>query len=189
MFLIVGLGNPGGQYQRTRHNVGFIAADILSDRYNFFWTKSSKFKSDIAEGHIYGNKVMLCKPATFMNLSGQAVRIIATYYKIPPKKILVIYDDVDLKLGQIRCKVGGGSAGHNGIKSIDQELGNLDYFRIRIGIGRPENSNLAIADYVLQQMLLEEEQIIIDRLKLLGDNINLLFTGDMDKFKKACEAT
>lgn len=183
MFLIVGLGNPGRQYEATRHNVGFMAVDFLSDRYNFLWSNKSKFNSDLAEGSALGIKVILCKPTTYMNLSGQAVQSIASYYKIPFNKITIIHDDIDLELGKIRYKTGGGSGGHNGIKSIDQMLGTNEYSRIRIGVGRPQNDKIDTADFVLQNFLNDEEKIIEDKLSFLSNNIELLLQGEIEKFK------
>jgi PTH1 family peptidyl-tRNA hydrolase len=183
MFLIVGLGNPGRQYQATRHNVGFMAVDFLSDRYNFSWSNKSKFNSDIAEGNALGNKIILCKPTTYMNLIGQAVQPIVSYYKITAPKIIVIHDDMDLAFGKIRCKIGGGSGGHNGIKSIDQMLGTNEYLRIKIGVGRPQNDNEHPSDFLLQNFFSDEQIIIDNKLATLADNMELLLQGKMDEFK------
>jgi PTH1 family peptidyl-tRNA hydrolase len=183
MFLIVGLGNPGRQYINTRHNVGFMAVDFLSDRYNFSWGNKSKFSSEIAEGKIGASKILLSKPTTYMNLSGQAVEAIASYYKIGIDKVIVIHDDIDLEFGKIRCKIGGGSGGHNGLKSIDQMLNN-NYLRIRLGIGRSSNINVSTADFVLQDFFDDEKNKIIDNLSFLSDNIELLLQDLLEKFKE-----
>lgn len=149
MLLIVGLGNPGRQYTNTRHNAGFMAVDILSDRLYFSsFSENNKFKGEIATGEAFGDKAILLKPTTYMNLSGEAVGAVAHYYKIPLDRIIVIHDDIDLKLGDMRVKCGGGHAGHNGLRSIDAHLGK-EYWRFRIGVGRPEGRE-DVADYVLQ---------------------------------------
>ena len=131
MFLIVGLGNPGAEYDKTRHNAGFMAADALHACYRFAPYKS-KFDGLIAEGQINGEKVFLLKPQTYMNLSGNSVVKAANFYKILPQNIVVIHDDLDLPAGKIKAKTGGGAGGHNGLKSIDAAI-TPDYHRIRLG--------------------------------------------------------
>ena len=130
MYLVVGLGNPGEEYSKTRHNIGFMAADEIHSRYNFTPFKS-KFEGLIAEGTIDNNKVLLLKPQTFMNLSGNSVSKVAKFYKIPVQNIVVIHDDKDLALGKLKAKNGGSAGGHNGLKNIDSHLTN-QYNRIRI---------------------------------------------------------
>jgi len=147
MFLVVGLGNPGTEYQNTRHNVGFMAADVIFSRYKFFPFKS-KFDGLIAEGQIADEKVLLLKPQTFMNLSGNSVVKAALFYKILPENIIVIHDDIDLNLGQLKAKIGGGAGGHNGLKSIDANI-TPNYNRIRIGVGHPLAKGPEVIDYVL----------------------------------------
>ena len=158
IFLIVGLGNPGKNYETTRHNIGFMAIDYIADKYKLTLSDKSKFKADIAQGTLPGidskgsafsSKVILCKPLTFMNLSGQSVSLLATYYKIPAQNMIIIHDEIDIDFAKVRTKIGGGSAGHNGIKSIDKEFGDKNYHRVRLGISRPENKNFEISDYVL----------------------------------------
>lgn len=145
--LVVGLGNPGGEYAMTRHNVGFMAVDMLAG-------DGVKWKSEknalVARADIDGRRVIFAKPQTFMNNSGVAVQALMTYYKIPLENIVVIHDDMDIPVGDCREKVGGGSAGHNGIRSIDAHVGR-DYRRIRIGIGHPRDFGLPMdpADWVL----------------------------------------
>jgi len=147
MILIVGLGNPGNEYKNTRHNVGFMAIDFMAGK-DANWKKEKNAMTTRVE--INGANVMLVKPQTFMNNSGEAVGPLMAFYKIPLENLIVIHDDMDLKLGDIREKVGGGSAGHNGIKSIDNAVGN-EYKRIRIGIGHPRDFDSPIdpADWVL----------------------------------------
>ena len=146
-FLVVGLGNPGAQYANTRHNVGFMAVDALAGG-DVTW-KSEK-NALVVRREFDGRRVIFVKPQTFMNNSGVAVHGVMTFYKIPLENVIVIHDDMDLKIGEMREKVGGGSAGHNGIKSIDANVGR-EYRRIRIGIGHPRDFDLPMdaADWVL----------------------------------------
>jgi PTH1 family peptidyl-tRNA hydrolase len=150
MFLIVGLGNPGSEYLFTRHNVGFMFADYLIDLLRMP-AERSKFSSVYSETNVnadrFKGKVMIQKPQTFMNKSGISVHQIVSFYKICPNRIVVIHDDIDLPPFEIRSKFGGGSGGHNGLKSIDEAIGR-DYWRIRIGVGRPQLKE-QVADYVL----------------------------------------
>lgn len=146
MFLLVGLGNPGGQYAGNRHNIGFMAVDEIHRRHGFPAFRS-KFRGEIAEGTIDGVKTLLVKPATFMNESGRSVQEVCRFYKINPSDIAVIYDELDLPPGKVRVKTGGGSGGHNGIKSIDAHIGPA-YRRVRLGIGHPGDKAL-VSNYVL----------------------------------------
>ncbi len=150
MWLIVGLGNPGPKYELTRHNIGFLAIDALCDKYALGDMKSS-FHGNFLKGSIEGEPVVLLKPETFMNKSGQSVLPAAQFFKVPLEKIVVIHDDLDLKLGELRIKKGGGNSGHNGLKDISQALGN-DYIRVRLGIGRPIHKG-SEADFVLNPFL------------------------------------
>ncbi len=147
MFLIVGLGNPGTEYAKTRHNVGFMVADALADKYGFSPFRN-KFDGLIAEGKIGSEKVYLLKPQTYMNLSGNSVVKAAAFYKILPQNIVVIHDDMDLPVGKLKAKIGGGAGGHNGLKSIDAAV-TPNYNRIRIGVGHPQGSGEAVVNYVL----------------------------------------
>lgn len=183
MFLIVGLGNPGDNYEKTRHNAGFMAVDFISSRHNFSWTHKSKFNADIATGIIRDYKIVLCKPITFMNLSGNAVLPLMSYYKILRNNIIVIHDDIDLELGELKCKIGGSSAGHNGLKSIDGVIGP-DYCRIRIGVGKPERDRVNTADYVLGRFSNEELLFLQQKYEIISQNIELLFAFELEKFKK-----
>ena len=157
-FLIVGLGNPGREYGATRHNIGFIALDYVADKYNIIFSNKSKFKADLAQGIIEGFtkdknkfsvKVILCKPLTFMNLSGESVSKVMAYYKVPVQRLIVLHDEIDIDFVKIKTKLSGSSAGHNGIRSIDKCLSDTNYYRIRLGVGRPSNKNINISDYVL----------------------------------------
>ena len=167
--LIVGLGNPGAEYERTRHNVGFMAVKHLAGA-DAHW-RGELFAKTFAT-NVDGCRVIFAMPQTFMNDSGRAVRAIMDFYKIPIENLFVIHDDMDLKLGDMRTKVGGGSAGHNGIKSIDANVGR-EYTRIRIGIDHPRNLGLPIdaADWVLGRFTNEQLSTIektLDEIKLVG---------------------
>jgi len=160
--LIVGLGNPGSEYELTRHNVGFMAIDAIAPS-NSGWKKEKNALTLHCE--IDGHKVILAKPQTFMNNSGESVYALMTFYKIPLENLIVIHDDMDIKLGDKREKIGGSSAGHNGIKSIDALVGK-EYRRIRIGIGHPRDFNLQTnpADWVLGKFDTEQLKIIKDNV-------------------------
>lgn len=154
MRLIVGLGNPGARYERTRHNVGFVAADAIQRRHGFGpWR--AKFQGLLAEGTLGDARVYLLKPQTFMNASGESIVEAARFYKIAPAEIVVIHDEIDLEPGKLRVKQGGGAAGHNGLRSIDALLGE-DYWRVRIGVGHPGMKEL-VEPYVLQNFAADDQ--------------------------------
>lgn len=162
MKLIVGLGNPGSEYQATRHNMGFSAIDYISEKYNIP-VKKSKHQSLIGEGTLFGERVVLIKPMTYMNLSGDAVGALSRWYKVDPADILVLYDDMDIPTGQLRIRPSGSAGGHNGMKSIILRLGTDQFPRLRIGIGRVDSHDTV--DYVLGKLNREEQEI---QFKLLG---------------------
>lgn len=170
MFLIVGLGNPGTKYAETRHNVGFDAIDYLAAQYNIKITKL-KNKALIGDGIIQGNKVVLAKPQTFMNLSGESVYELSRYYKIKPENIIVIYDDINLPVGSIRIREKGSDGGHNGMKSIIYMINTIEFPRVRIGVGLPDNKDYDLADYVLSRFSKEEKQEIISAINTCPDAI------------------
>jgi len=157
MFIVVGLGNPGENYALTRHNFGFMVADALAEGYEFS-DFVPKFSGLLSEGQIAGEKVYLLKPLTFMNLSGHAVGEIVRFYKVPLDKIIVIHDDVDLAFGQVKAKIGGSPAGHNGLKSIDSAIGN-NYARVRLGIEHPKNGQ-DVVSYVTGKFPKEQQKVI-----------------------------
>lgn len=162
--LVIGLGNPGKEYEKTPHNVGFMAVDEIARKYNVTFKLSSKHNAMIGEGKINGEKIILMKPLTYMNLSGNAVRSYIEYYKININDIVIIYDDMDLPLGTLRIRKSGSSGGHNGIKSIIENIQTESFKRIRIGIGRPTN-NLGVIDFVLHNLSkieMEKLQEVID---------------------------
>ncbi|HTQ35247.1 MAG TPA: aminoacyl-tRNA hydrolase [Stellaceae bacterium] len=180
MRLIVGLGNPGLRYAKNRHNVGFVAIDAIARRYGFPGYRD-RFKGELAEGLIGGEKRLLFKPQTFMNASGEAVLAAASFYKIPPGDIVVIHDEIDLKPGKLRVKRGGGSAGHNGLRSIDALLG-ADYWRVRVGVGHPGVKEL-VQPYVLQNFTAEEiSEWVGPLVDALAETIPLLLAGDAAAF-------
>ncbi|KAB3531846.1 aminoacyl-tRNA hydrolase [Alkaliphilus serpentinus] len=159
MYIVVGLGNPGNKYSGTRHNVGFHTIDLLAER-NGIKVGKLKFKSLYGEGFIAGEKVLLVKPQTYMNLSGQSVIDLVNFYKMDMKNLIVIYDDIDVKLGSLRIREKGSAGTHNGMKSIIYLLQRDDFPRIRIGVGRPETEDLG--DYVLSPFIGEEIPVIKD---------------------------
>ncbi|OZD56082.1 aminoacyl-tRNA hydrolase [Rhodococcus sp. 06-1460-1B] len=135
--LIVGLGNPGPQYDKTRHNVGFMVADALAGRVGTSFSSHKKSNSDIVQARLDGRSVVVAKPRTFMNLSGQPVAALARFFSVDPANIVVVHDELDIDFGALRLKLGGGEGGHNGLRSISQHLGTKDYLRVRVGVGRP----------------------------------------------------
>lgn len=156
--LIVGLGNIGNQYDGTRHNIGFAAVDsFVSTNKLDGWIEKRDFKCHLVTGQLGESRVVVIKPTTLMNLSGEAVQAVANFYKIPPANIVIIHDELDIDFGQIRTRVGGGSAGHNGIKSVSQMLGEENYGRIRVGIGPKKPAQIDSADFVLQKFSTKEQ--------------------------------
>lgn len=158
LFVIIGLGNPGSRYDNTRHNVGFDTVDYLADKYGIKVSKL-KFKALYGDGSISGERVILVKPQTFMNLSGESVREIIDWYKIPMSNLIIIYDDTDLSLGKIRVRPKGSSGTHNGMRSIIYQIQSDDFPRVRIGIGRPPES-WELADFVLSKINGDDRKLI-----------------------------
>lgn len=156
--LIVGLGNPGLEYQATRHNAGFALTDELGERWRAGWVLEKKFQARVARGELDGRRWILCQPQTFMNLSGEAVGALRNYFQIAPERLLVAVDDADLPLGEIRLRPRGSSGGHHGLESIEQHLGTRDFARLRLGIGRQEQeAGRQIRDYVLGRFGVDEQ--------------------------------
>jgi peptidyl-tRNA hydrolase, PTH1 family len=149
-WLVVGLGNPGGQYAKNRHNVGFMIADLLASRIGAKFGRARRAAADAAEGHLRpgGPKLVIAKPTTFMNLLGSPTAVLAQFYKIPPAQVIAVHDELDLEFGTIRIKIGGGEGGHNGLRSISSSMATKEYVRVRFGIGRPPG-RMDAADYVL----------------------------------------
>lgn len=156
MYIIAGLGNPGSKYENTRHNMGFKAIDAMASEFGIDLNRA-KFKGLIGEGRIGSEKVILLKPQTYMNLSGQSVREIMNFYKIPEENLIVIYDDFDLPIGSIRVRKSGGPGTHNGMKSVVQELGSRKFPRVRVGIGSSDGSTI---QFVIGKVGKDEQQIL-----------------------------
>ncbi|HEX3049603.1 MAG TPA: aminoacyl-tRNA hydrolase [Aggregatilineaceae bacterium] len=163
-YLIVGLGNPGREYENTRHNVGFACADALVKAHNLAYDTKKKSKAKIAVGTIVGKSVLIAKPQTYMNLSGSSVQGLATFYRIPPEQILVIFDDLDLPLGTLRIRKKGGSGGHRGLTDILQRLGTQEFPRIRFGISRPPDK-MDPAAFVLRRFEGDEIPLVTQTLE------------------------
>lgn len=175
MQLLVGLGNPGDKYRNNRHNAGFQAIDAIADRHGFSSFRQ-KFSGLICEGTIDGEKVLLLKPQTFMNNSGDSVQAAVKFYKLAPEDVTVIYDEIDLTPGKVRIKRGGGNGGHNGLRSIDPQIGT-NYRRVRIGVGHPGRKD-AVMHWVLGDFSKEERGWMTPLYETLADNAGLLLKGD-----------
>ena len=169
-WLVVGLGNPGGQYENTRHNAGFLTADELARRGRFA-IQRLKFKALTAAVEISGQGVLMMKPTTFMNLSGEAVGEAARFYKIPPDHVLVISDDVSLPLGKLRIRTGGSAGGHNGLKSIIQHLGADQFPRVKVGVGEKTHPDYDMADWVLGKFQGEDKKVMDETVKRAADAV------------------
>ena len=179
MQVIVGLGNPGKKYDRNRHNVGFKAIDLIAKKNNFGpWRR--KFQSKISEGLIKSNKILLVKPETYMNNSGFAIKELFLFFKLNSDDLVVIHDDLDLKVGKIKAKVGGGHAGHNGLRSIDQQI-STEYLRLRIGIDRPVYKS-QVANYVLSNFSEKDNYTINNIINLITQDFEILVHKDIKKF-------
>jgi len=179
MFLLIGLGNPGNIYKNTRHNFGFKIIDQIIQDYDFDTKPIKKFSSEFFSGTINNTKTLCIKPQTYMNKSGIAVQSIATFYKIPLENIIVFHDDLDLELGRIKIKVGGGNAGHNGLKDIDQSIGK-DYIRIRLGIGHPQSDNAS--SFVLGKFTSDEKKLLTQIINSISELTPLLLEKDYENF-------
>ena len=180
MLLLVGLGNPGARYVGNRHNIGFMVAAAIARRYGFSSFRS-RFKGELSEGVIAGERRLLLCPQTFMNASGESVLAAMSFYKIPPGEIVVIHDELDLRPGKVRVKRGGGSAGHNGLRSIDSMIG-ADYWRVRLGIGHPGVKEL-VHPYVLQNFPADEMRLWVEPLvDAVAQTTPLLLEGAPDAF-------
>lgn len=179
MFVIVGLGNPTAQYEGTRHNAGFDVIDVLAEKYNIS-VDARKCQAFCGKGIIAGQKVLLVKPQTYMNLSGESVGGIVNYYKIDPEsELLVIYDDISLDVGQLRIRKKGSAGGHNGIKSIIAHLGTTVFPRIKVGVGeKPKNYDLA--DYVLGHFSKQERELMEEGYEHASDAVEQIVQGEIE---------
>ena len=177
MKVIVGLGNPGKKYENTRHNIGFAAIDYIAEKEGIN-INTGKHKALVGSGYIDGVKVLLLKPQTFMNLSGESLRPIMDFYKLEPEDFLVIFDDIDLDVGRIRIRRKGSAGGHNGIKSIISHLGSMEFPRIKIGVGaKPPGYDLA--DYVLGHFSKADQEILQERFEDVYDAVKLIVGDDI----------
>ena len=167
-WLIVGLGNPGREYERTRHNAGFRALDVLADKLGCKVDKG-KFQGIYGQANYGGRKVMLLKPLTYMNLSGRSVLQLSAYFNIPPQRIIVMFDDISLEPGRLRVRADGSAGGHNGIKSIIQEVGSQAFPRVKIGVGAKPNPEFNLADWVLSTFSAQEEKALAVALENAAD--------------------
>lgn len=167
-WLIVGLGNPGKQYEHTRHNCGFRAIDILAQKLGCKVDKG-KFQGLYGQTTYEGTKLFLLKPQTFMNLSGRSILQLSAYYNIPPERIIVLFDDISLEPGRLRIRADGSAGGHNGIKSIISELGSQDFPRVKIGVGAKQHPNQDLADWVLSGFTASEEKALSAALENAGE--------------------
>ncbi len=179
MFLVVGLGNPGPEYARNRHNIGFMAVDGIVRRHSFgSWR--GKYQGEMSEGEIAGERVLALKPMTYMNRSGQSVAACAKFLKIPPERVIVLHDEIELPPGKLRVKKGGGHAGHNGLRDIDAHVGK-DYWRIRLGVGRPHDK-AQVHDWVLGDFAKSEQDGLDKLLDAVADHLPLMIKGDESGF-------
>ena len=182
MKLIVGLGNPGGKYARNRHNIGFMALDQIAMDHGFGAWKS-KHQGSVSEGRFGSDRAVLLKPETFMNNSGQSVQAAMKFYKIAPEDVIVFHDEIDLAPGKVKCKTGGGHAGHNGLRSLHAHIGP-DYDRVRLGVGHPGHKD-AVPGYVLRDFPKADEGWLDDVLRGISDGVSYLVAGDTAKFLNA----
>ena len=176
MKLIVWLGNPGPKYDKTRHNIGFAMIDARAEQGGFLWKQESKYKAEVAIWEKNGEKLLLCKPQTYMNLSGEAVAPLVRFYNIEAKDILVVHDEIDFVTGRLALKLGGSAAGHNGLKSIIQKFGSADFYRLRIGVDRPAVSS-QVADRVLSSFKPEERALLEQKQGEIFDLIDQFLRG------------
>jgi len=178
--LIVGLGNPGARYEGTRHNAGFWFVEALARQAQAPWRQEARFHGEVARAPVAGRDCWLLRPLTYMNRSGQAVAALARYYRIPPEAVLVAHDELDLPPGTARLKRGGGHAGHNGLRSIQQELGGAGFLRLRLGIGHPGSKEL-VTPYVLGRPPAEEEARIREAVARALEVLPELMAGDLQR--------
>lgn len=176
MKLLVGLGNPGGGYELTRHNAGFLILDLIAEDAGASFSSQKKFEAEVAKGSILGHETVFLKPQTFMNLSGKSVSRVMAFYKIRPEDVIVLHDDIDMAFSKVKAKVGGGHGGHNGIRSILQETGQAEFHRLKLGVGRPTpEDKTGVSQWVLNpftdQELLTLQKEMLDAVMLRLDGI------------------
>lgn len=183
--LIVGLGNPGDKYFHTRHNAGFLTMDYVSQKMGIT-VNTSKFHALVGEGTLCGKHVLLLKPQTMMNASGEAVREAANFYHIPPENILVVFDDISLDVGRLRVREKGSAGGHNGIKSIIACIGSENFPRVKLGVGKKPHPDMDLADWVLSEFRREEQQPLFAAIEMAYTGLCKLLDGNIDGAKQAC---
>ncbi len=192
LYLIAGLGNPGREYAGTRHNIGFMLVERLAAEWKASWVAEKKFDSRLARIEQNGRKIILCQPQTFMNDSGEAVAALARFYQLPAQQILIVVDDADLPLGQIRMKPDGSSGGHHGLESIEQQMGTRVFPRLRLGIGRREGDGRKITNYVLGQFTAAERESLETILARAGQQVDCWLSAGiaaaMNRFNGAIPA-
>ncbi len=179
-YLIVGLGNPGRQYENTRHNAGFIALDYLADEL-YAKVNRIKFKSTVGEATLSGHRCLLMKPSTFMNLSGQAVTEAMRFYKLPPEKVIILCDDINLDVGNIRIRRKGSDGGQNGVKNIIYLSGSDAFPRVKIGIGKKPHPDYDLKDWVLSRFTDKDKTVLKDTLPKIVDAVRLIVNEDIDR--------
>lgn len=179
-FMIVGLGNPDKKYAFTRHNAGFLCVDMLAEKHGFT-VKKLKFRSLLGDAVLGGHRCLILKPQTYMNLSGEAVREAAAFYKIPPERILVLFDDISLDVGKLRIRRKGTDGGHNGIKNIIYHLASDQFPRIKIGVGKKPHPDYDLADWVLSEFKKDEEAPLKSALENACSAVELLLDGKIDQ--------
>ena len=171
LHLIVGLGNPGGEYSGTRHNAGFLLVESLAHRWRVKWTMEKKFQARVARVEWHGRQLLLGQPQTYMNASGEAVGALIGFYRVPVGKLMVVVDDADLPFGEIRLRARGSSGGHHGLESIEQRLATRDFARLRIGIGRAASDLRQITNYVLGKFSVDETKLLEKVLTRAADQV------------------
>ncbi len=186
-YLVVGLGNPGDKYFHTRHNAGFLALDYISQKVNSRIDRA-KFKSLIGEANIANKRLLLMKPQTFMNNSGEAVAEAARFYKIPPENIIVIFDDISLDVGRMRVRRDGSAGGHNGIKSIIACIGSDKFPRIKIGVGQKPHPDFDLADWVLSEFGKEDKEKLFSMFGFVYEGLLKLLLGDIEGAMQLCNS-
>lgn len=179
-FLLVGLGNPGKQYENTRHNAGFMALDKIAQK-NHTEIKRIKFKGSVGECSLGGKKVLLLKPSTYMNLSGQSVKEAMTFYKLSPEQVLILFDDINLEPGKLRIRRKGSDGGHNGMKNIIYLSGSDQFPRIKLGVGKKPHPDYNLADWVLSKFTTQEQKELDLALENVAAAAELIVRGDIDR--------
>jgi PTH1 family peptidyl-tRNA hydrolase len=180
MFLIVGLGNPGAEYAKTRHNAGFLLVTKLAERWKAGWTLEKKFNARVAKAERNEGRVLLCEPQTFMNSSGESVGPLMQFFRVPHNRLLVAVDDADIPFGEIRLRPSGSSGGHHGLESIEQHLGTREFARLRIGIGRKDGAR-EITDYVLGRFSVAESELAEKVLSAAADQTEVWLKAGIQK--------